>query len=367
MKVNRFEDASQFYERVKDYLLSQEALHILLLRICNTLIHHPQRYDCQPYLATVEIDGNIVAVAIRTPPRRLLLSKVEKFAAIEAIAQDLYSDHKQLPGVSGLAAEAFAFAQTWQTITNQSYTLGKQLRIHQLDKVQRRNLLLSKIENFESIKARCAQRSSVCAAPPEGLAIAQDIYLSEKSLSGVNAPTAEAEAFAQAWHSLTGQSYHLKMALRAFQLEQVQPIFKATGELRLATRKSDRELLIRWYEAFALEALGTVESKVEPIVERLLQLGIAYIWEDKIPVSMACHVRVTPNGAGVSVVYTPPEHRRKGYASACVAALSQTLLNQGNRYCFLFTDLANPTSNHIYEAIGYQPVGDLFDYSFSSF
>ena len=114
MKVNRFQDTSQFYERVKDYLLSQEALHSLLLRICNTLIHHPQRYDCQPYLATVEMDGNVVAVAIRTPPRRLLLSKIEKFAAVEAIAQDLHSHQEELPGVSGLAAEAFAFAQSWQ-------------------------------------------------------------------------------------------------------------------------------------------------------------------------------------------------------------------------------------------------------------
>jgi uncharacterized protein len=66
------------------------------------------------------------------------------------------------------------------------------------------------------------------------------------------------------------------------------------------------------------------------------------------------------------MVYTPPEHRRKGYASACVATLSQTLLNQGYKYCFLFTDLANPTSNHIYEAIGYQSVGDLSDYSFEN-
>jgi hypothetical protein len=154
------------------------------------------------------------------------------------------------------------------------------------------------------------------------------------------------------------------MALRAFQLEQVQAIPQATGRLRIAT-ENERELLIRWFEAFALEALGSVEPGVERTVERHLQRGSAYIWEDETPVSMACHIRVTPNGAGVSLVYTPPEHRRKGYASACVAALSQTLLKAGHRYCFLFTDLANPTSNHIYQAIGYKSVGDLSDYSFT--
>ncbi|WP_414584277.1 GNAT family N-acetyltransferase [Scytonema sp. PCC 10023] len=286
MKINRFEDANQFYERVKDYLLKQEALHNKLLALCNALIHNPERFDQKPYLATVEVDGDIVAVVMRTPPRNLLLSKIQDFVAIEAFAERL------------------------------------------------------------------------CKS------IAQDLHLTQKPLPGINAPTIEAKAFTEAWHSLTGQSYQLKMSLRAFQLEQVQAIPQATGDLRIAT-ESERQLLIRWFEAFMLEALGNVEPGVERTVERHLQRGSAYIWEDQTPVSMACHVGVTPNGAGVSLVYTPPEHRRKGYASACMAALSQTLLDQGHRYCFLFTDLANPTSNHIYQAIGYKPVGDLSDYSFT--
>lgn len=279
MKINRFDDANQFYERVKDYLLKQEALHNRLLALCNALIHNPERFDQKPYLATVEVDGDIVAVVMKIPPRNLLLSKIQDFVAIEAIAQHLHLTYQE-------------------------------------------------------------------------------------PLPGVNAPTIEAKAFAEAWHSLTGQSYQLKMSLRAFQLEQVQAIPQTTGRLRIAT-ESERKLLIRWFEAFILEALGSVEPGVERTVERHLQRGSAYIWEDETPVSMACQVGVTPNGAGVSLVYTPPEHRRKGYASACMAALSQTLLKAGHRYCFLFTDLANPTSNHIYQAIGYKSAGDLSDYSFT--
>ncbi|BAY44577.1 hypothetical protein SAMD00079811_21780 [Scytonema sp. HK-05] len=278
MKINRFEDANQFYERVKDYLLKQEALHNMLLGLCNALIHNPERFEEKPYLATVEVDGDIVAVVMKIPPRNLLLSKIQDFGAIEVITQDL--------------------------------------------------------------------------------------HLTQESLRGINAPTIEAKAFAEAWHSLTGQSYQLKMALRAFQLEQVQAIPQATGRLRIAT-ESERELLIGWFEAFGLEALGSVEPGVERRVEHYLQSASAYIWEDETPVSMACQVGVTPNGARVSLVYTPPEHRRKGYASACVAALSETLLKAGHRYCFLFTDLANPTSNYIYQAIGYKSVGDLSDYSFT--
>ncbi|MDF5719317.1 MAG: GNAT family N-acetyltransferase [Rhizonema sp. PD37] len=89
------------------------------------------------------------------------------------------------------------------------------------------------------------------------------------------------------------------------------------------------------------------------------------LWQDKTPVSIVCGSVSTPNGSSIGRVYTPPEYRKKGYATSCVAALSQTLLDRGCRYCFLFTDLANPTSNHIYRIIGYQPVCDWHDYSFT--
>ncbi|MHC5719185.1 MAG: hypothetical protein ACYTX0_45800 [Nostoc sp.] len=76
MKVYRFQNATQFYARVKDYLLNQEALHNLLLGISHALIENPERFDEKPYLATVEANGDIVALAMRTPPRLLLLSQV---------------------------------------------------------------------------------------------------------------------------------------------------------------------------------------------------------------------------------------------------------------------------------------------------
>ncbi|NEQ29032.1 MAG: GNAT family N-acetyltransferase, partial [Microcoleus sp. SIO2G3] len=87
MKINRFEDANQFYKRVKDYLLKQEALHNVLLELCSALIHNPERFKEKPYLATVEVDKDIVAVAIRTPPRLLLLSQIQDFKAVEILAQ----------------------------------------------------------------------------------------------------------------------------------------------------------------------------------------------------------------------------------------------------------------------------------------
>ncbi len=84
-----------------------------------------------------------------------------------------------------------------------------------------------------------------------------------------------------------------------------------------------------------------------------------YLWEDGDVVSLAGIGSPTPHGVRVGPVYTPPDRRGRGYASALVAGISQAALDAGRTFCFLFTDLANPTSNHIYETIGYRPVRDV--------
>ena len=91
-----------------------------------------------------------------------------------------------------------------------------------------------------------------------------------------------------------------------------------------------------------------------------------YIWEDNAPVSLAAGSQFSVTTSRIGPVYTPPAYRRKGYATACVAALSQKLLDEGCDRCFLLTDLENPTSNHIYQQIGYIPVCEWHEYSFIS-
>jgi predicted GNAT family acetyltransferase len=86
-------------------------------------------------------------------------------------------------------------------------------------------------------------------------------------------------------------------------------------------------------------------------------LGFTYRWEvDGTPVAMAALSRPTPRGITINAVYTPHAHRRHGYASALVAALTDEGLRRGKAFCILYTDLANPTANAIYQAIGYRPV-----------
>jgi predicted GNAT family acetyltransferase len=92
-----------------------------------------------------------------------------------------------------------------------------------------------------------------------------------------------------------------------------------------------------------------------------------YAWDvDGELVSLAGVTGPTPNGIRVGPVYTPPEHRGRGYASALVAQVSQAQLDNGRRFVFLFTDAANATANRIYQAIGYELAGDIDEYVYEA-
>ncbi|MEM8673403.1 MAG: GNAT family N-acetyltransferase [Cyanobacteria bacterium P01_G01_bin.67] len=198
-------------------------------------------------------------------------------------------------------------------------------------------------------------------------AISSDIVTKNISLPGVISLKSEAATFAKLWQSLTRQSYRLDMAQRIYQLEIVNPINYVAGYLRLAT-ENDRSLLVSWIKAFEIEAIGKQRSEqhYQDWYDLRMSKNSLYVWHNKLPVSMAGFSGATPNGIRVNAVYTPSECRTQGYATSCVAALSQTLLDQENKYCFLFTNLANPIANNIYQKIGYQPVCEVDSYSFEN-
>jgi predicted GNAT family acetyltransferase len=118
------------------------------------------------------------------------------------------------------------------------------------------------------------------------------------------------------------------------------------------------ELITKWVDAFSSE-IGEQSSHARAVAESVIGPQRLFIWDTPTgPASIAAWARPTPNGVGINLVYTPPELRGNGYASNCVAALSQHLLDSGKRFCTLYTDLANPTSNKIYRNIGYKHVCD---------
>jgi predicted GNAT family acetyltransferase len=199
-------------------------------------------------------------------------------------------------------------------------------------------------------------------------ALAQAVVQVYPTLPGVSGPSASAAGFAEQWRRLTGQPFQKSMALRIYALTQVVPPTGIPGSMRRAT-EADRALLREWLGDFQQDSFGERPSaeRIEQAVTRWLSSPgrHMFVWEHGgQALSMCGCAGLTPHGIRIGAVYTPPALRRRGYASACVAAASQHMLDSGREFCFLYTDLANPTSNKIYQQIGYQPVCDCDDYDF---
>lgn len=193
--------------------------------------------------------------------------------------------------------------------------------------------------------------------------------LADEALPGVLGPKPIAARFASHWTELTDSPSRLAMAERLFRIERVDaPERPASGGMRIAEPR-DRDLVASWFVAFQAEALPEDPPIDDPIGmadgwirsrERTL-----YVWEDAgAPVAMTGATWRTRHGIRINSVYTPPERRGRGYATSLVAAVTQDQLDRGRRFCVLFTDLANPTSNKIYQAIGYRPICDVDMYRF---
>ncbi|MCJ7625441.1 MAG: GNAT family N-acetyltransferase [Anaerolineaceae bacterium] len=189
--------------------------------------------------------------------------------------------------------------------------------------------------------------------------VIESLLKQQWNVPGVSGRVRHARQFAEKWTRQTGEESKIWMNQRIFELRACNPPSAVSGRMRVAT-EDDIELITKWTFSFHDEALGGSETEmVDRIVNSKIRDREIYFWEDGQPVSLAAKVRPCGAGVSVSLVYTPPEHRRNGYASAVIAGLSQHLLNSGFEYCTLFTDLANPTSNKIYMRIGYKPVCDF--------
>jgi GNAT superfamily N-acetyltransferase len=186
--------------------------------------------------------------------------------------------------------------------------------------------------------------------------LVEDLSAVYDALPGIQGPMTEAEAIAAAWCLRTGRRPVLGFRLRIHVLTKVvRPKPMAPGRLRRAAQR-DLGIVAGWAAGFVRDT--GVDTRPEEFGEHLLRSGGLYLWEDKVPRSMVGVNRTSANGATIGAVYTPPELRGRGYASAAVAELSQRLLDAGRRFCTLYTDVANPTSNKIYRAVGFRPVTD---------
>ena len=188
-----------------------------------------------------------------------------------------------------------------------------------------------------------------------------------EDLPGAHGAVNVVSAFGEIWTRRTGVRMHVGMKQRVYCLTEVTAPAGVPGAMRWAQER-DVETLAKWFRAFCVEAAPSDPPPRDPekSVRRLIKDGLLGVWESNGIVSMAGSSRGSKNGATVSAVYTPPEHRGHGYASACVAALSQSLLDAGNAFCALYADLSNPTPNKIYQRVGFRPVADCAMYTFAA-
>lgn len=192
--------------------------------------------------------------------------------------------------------------------------------------------------------------------------LVEDIAGVYEAVPAVVGPDGLAEAFGQRWAEVTGVEAVAGSRQRIHVLAEVERVDPPPGGARPAAPE-DRDLLVEWWRAFEAEA-GVLPGNAEAAVDRGLGEGRLVVWEDGAPRSLAGVAARTANGARVGPVYTPPQQRGRGYATALVADLTRRLLEGGCSFCCLYTDLSNATSNAIYRRIGYRPLLDVRDVAF---
>jgi uncharacterized protein len=144
-----------------------------------------------------------------------------------------------------------------------------------------------------------------------------------------------------------------------YKLEKVKKKIVSKGKLRELTEK-EHGFVKEWVFQFCEEVnMPITMDEADAKADELIRKGKLMGWEiEGEIVSMANTTRPTERNTNINFVYTPIKHRKKGFASDCVAALSQMMLDQGYQSTSLYTDLSNPTSNKIYQEIGYEWVAD---------
>jgi GNAT superfamily N-acetyltransferase len=181
---------------------------------------------------------------------------------------------------------------------------------------------------------------------------------------GILGPVAAVNLFGAAWTNETGQRLVHEVGLGIYQLDKVIPPEPTYGFAEIAST-SDESVVFEWLAEFGaelkIEHRSSEDSDRQGIIDQQF-----WLWKTSHTVSLARAGNPTPHGIRIGPVYTPPMYRGKGYATANVAALSQHLLDNGRSFCYLFADLANPTSTGIYQKIGYERISEFESYRFVS-
>ncbi|HLQ75961.1 MAG TPA: GNAT family N-acetyltransferase [Terriglobia bacterium] len=189
-------------------------------------------------------------------------------------------------------------------------------------------------------------------------------------IDSVVGPIESSECFADSWKEITETTPRLLLHTGVYELTEV--VFPdPDGRKLIPAGTVDPDLAFQYLLGFLADCfpdLPDPQRSARQMLERHAGNGTLFFWqgeEDSVPVSMAAKTRESRNGATISLVYTPPQLRKRGHASRMVAALSDRCLKDGKRFCNLFADVKNPTSNAIYQEIGYRKIAESKHFRFS--
>ena len=168
-------------------------------------------------------------------------------------------------------------------------------------------------------------------------------------------------AFAEAWRTATGRPGMVTTEERLYRLGTLRPPIGVPGAQRDAN-SADRAGLLDWVEHFFVETFSHQrdDSAGERFIDRANAVGDRFVlWDDGgTPVSMAMLRAPAAGTSRIGPVFTPRSARGRGYGSAVTAAAAHLARRGGVDDVVLFADLANPTSNAIYQRIGFEAAGD---------
>jgi predicted GNAT family acetyltransferase len=208
-------------------------------------------------------------------------------------------------------------------------------------------------------------RATICPARREVLAaLAAPVAQAAPDLPGVTGEASSAATFAGYWTEQRGGAAIPVEGGRLYVLGSLHMPPAVPGILRQASA-DERDLLVRWLECFYAEG-GEAPKRAESVVDRRLAEGRMWLWDDGGPASMAMATKPMCGVSRIGLVYTPEPLRGKGFASACVGALSAHVLGNGATACMLYTQLHNATSNRIYRRLGYEAGSEVLSYRFEN-
>jgi predicted GNAT family acetyltransferase len=197
-------------------------------------------------------------------------------------------------------------------------------------------------------------------------AVAERLAAAGERLPGVTGERGTAERFASRWRELTGAAGEVDVEMRLYVLGALRPPAGVPGAARPASDR-DLDLVASWFDAFHEEA-HPGSARMDPVLHAARRIANReiWLWEDGGQVvSMAAASAPGARTSRVGPVYTPPDRRRHGYGAAVTAAASVAAAEAGAAHVILYTDLANPVSNSIYQAIGYEPHHDSLEIRFA--